>query len=194
MKKFVAVAGNIGVGKSTLVEHAVRAPGLGAVLRTGDRKSLPGRFLRGHGCLGVPFADLLPHPPPARALSTWRSTPPRSSRTAVCTRMPRSSPRTCTCRGTSSTRDYQTYRDLYETTMQLPAAPGPGDLSAGLCPHPDEAHLQPRPRLRADHHPGLSGGLEQPLRDTGSTTSRSARCWPCLPTTWTTWPTPVTCA
>ena len=41
MKKFIAVAGNIGVGKSTLVEMICEQSGLPALLRTGGRESLP---------------------------------------------------------------------------------------------------------------------------------------------------------
>ncbi len=40
MKKFIAVAGNIGVGKIHTGGVALRSPGLGTVLRTGHRKPL----------------------------------------------------------------------------------------------------------------------------------------------------------
>src|SRR5512138_1889140 len=47
---------------------ALRAHGLGAVLRAGGRESLSRRFLRRHGYLVVPFPDLLPGTPPALTL------------------------------------------------------------------------------------------------------------------------------
>ena len=45
--------------------------------------------------------------------------PARWCRTAACTRTQRSSPRTCSCRDIFKQRDYDTYRELYETAAQL---------------------------------------------------------------------------
>ncbi len=80
-KRFIAIAGNIGVGKSTLTGLLSDTLRLGAVLRGGLGQPIPGRLLRRHDTLRVPLADLLPlaapapPPPPARLPEFGRAGP-----------------------------------------------------------------------------------------------------------------------
>ena len=56
-------------------------------------------------------------------------------------------------------RDYETYRELYETSVQLLPPPDLLDLSAGFGGDAAAAHLPPRPRVRAlASRPSTSAG------------------------------------
>ena len=85
-------------------------------------------------------------------------------RTEVCTKMPRSLPRNLFVQGHIQQRDYQTYRDLYETMMRFLPPPDLVIYLRASVPTLLKSHLQPRTRLRAHHRARLSAWPQRPLR------------------------------
>ncbi len=65
MKKFVAVAGNIGVGKSTLVSMLCNRLGWQPFFEPVGENPYLADFYRDMRSVVLPLANLLPHPPSA---------------------------------------------------------------------------------------------------------------------------------
>jgi thymidylate kinase len=164
MKKFVAVAGNIGVGKSTLVEllcvrmgwepfyePVTENPYLADFYKDMDAWSFHSQiFFLTHRLQS--HYKLSQHP---TSVVQDRSVYEDAEIFA----------QNLYLQGHIQKRDYQTYRDLYETTLRfLP----PPDLVIYLRASVSTLMKRissPRPRLRTDHLNRLPAGTQQPLRD-----------------------------
>ncbi len=122
MKKYIAVAGNIGVGKSTLVkllterldwqpfyEPVGENPYLADFYANMTTWSFHSQVFFLSQRLRI-HRELLSYPVP-------------SSRTAASMKMPRCLPVTCTCRATSPCGDYETYYALYQNLSDFLTPP-----------------------------------------------------------------------
>ena len=98
MKKFVAVAGNIGVGKSTLVsmlcDHLDWQPFFEPV---GENPYLAD-FYRDTCACGPSTRRYSSSPVAYAPTASWSTIPLPPSKTAACTRTPKCLPRTCSCK------------------------------------------------------------------------------------------------
>lgn len=187
MKKFVAIAGNIGVGKSTLVkmlcdqmewdpfyEPVTENPYLSDFYHNMSAWAFHSQVfflthrLRSH-------FNLAQHP---HSVVQDRSVYEDAEIFA----------RNLYRQGNITDRDYQTYRELYETAVQfLP----PPDLVIYLRASVDTLMNCIDSRGR-EYERKISPEYLQNLNDlykSSMRTSRSALCWPSRRTTWITWPT-----
>ena len=188
MKKFVAVAGNIGVGKSTLVnklcqklgwqpfyEPVAENPYLADFYSDMPAWSFHSQVfflthrLRSH-------YQLARHPDSAiQDRSVYEDAEIFAQNLYL--------------RGFIHPRDYETYRELYETLVEfLP----PPDLVIYLRSRVPTLMQRIASRGR-DYERTISPGLSRPTSTSctrnGSAVSCCAPCSPSLPTTWITWPT-----
>ncbi len=159
MKKFVAVAGNIGVGKSTLVSMLCNRLGWQPFFEpVGENPYLADfyrdmrlwsfhsqiffltRRLRSH-------RQLLDHPTSAiQDRCVYEDAEVFAQNLFL--------------QGLMDERDYLSYRELYRVLSEFLPPPDLVVYSARFGGHPEAAHLASRPRLRTHHHPRIPWTVE----------------------------------
>jgi deoxyadenosine/deoxycytidine kinase len=109
MKKFIAIAGNIGVGKSTLVRLLSQRLEWDPFFEPVSENPYLADFYQRYACLGIPLADIISSHIACAYTNSCSSIPVPSFKIAASMRMQRCLRATCILQGYISQRDYETY-------------------------------------------------------------------------------------
>ena len=139
MKKFVTVAGNIGVGKSTLVEMICKKLSWTPFFEPVAENPYLADFYKDMQAWAFQSQIFfLTHR--LRAHHQLAQYPASAVQDRSVYEDAEIFAHNLFLQGHIRPRDYQTYRELYQTLVEFLPPPGPGHLPARLRPHPDQPH------------------------------------------------------
>ncbi len=184
-KKFIAVAGNIGAGKTELTSFLCRKYGLTPYFEPNDQNPYLADFYKDMKTWAFRSQIFfLTHK--FRLHRELERTPGTVLQDRTIYEDAEIFAKNLHRQRFIDKRDWQTYRELYETVAQVAHAAGPDDLPALPGADAEGAHPAARPRHGEGHPDALPQAPQRPLRGVVQRLQDVARARAGRPTSWTT--------